>query len=61
MFSDYSRDFLGIANTEVLLIGLALLTGAVLVSVFFRKTAWVEITGPSEHMYNLLMSCFVSK
>jgi membrane-bound metal-dependent hydrolase YbcI (DUF457 family) len=61
VFSDYSRNFLGIANTEVLIIGLALLTGAVLVSVFFRKTAWVEITGPSEHMYNLLMSCFVSK
>ena len=57
IFSDYSRNFLGIANTGVLLIGMILLTGAVISSLMIRKTAWADIDGSPACMYKLLMSC----
>jgi hypothetical protein len=59
LFTDYSRNFLGIANTEVLLIGMVLLSGAVIASLILRKTAWNEIDGSPACMYKLLMSCLV--
>ncbi|MCK9590556.1 MAG: metal-dependent hydrolase [Methanoregula sp.] len=61
IFSDYSRNFLGIANTEVLLIGMVLLTVVVVVSLTRRKISWAEINGSPEQVYKLLMSCLVGK
>jgi hypothetical protein len=57
IFTDYSRNFLGIANTGVLLIGMVLLTGAVITSLILRKNAWDEINGSPARVYNLLISC----
>ncbi len=61
IFSDYSRNFLGIANTEVLLIGMVLLTVVVVVSLTRRKTSWAEINGSPKQVYKLLLSCLVGK
>ena len=61
IFSDYSRNFLGIANTEVLLIGMVLLTVVVFVSLTRRKTTWAEINGSPKQVYKLLLSCLVGK
>jgi hypothetical protein len=57
IFTDYSRNFLGIANTEVLLIGMVLLSGAVITSLILRKTAWHEADGSPARIYKLLLSC----
>ncbi len=57
IFPDYSRNFLGIANTEVLLIGMVLLSGVVISNLMIRKTAWDEIDRSPARVYNLLMSC----
>ena len=57
IFTDYSRNFLGIANTGVLLIGMVLLTGAVITSLILRKNAWDELNGSPARVYNLLISC----
>ena len=57
IFTDYSRNFLGIANTEVLLIGMVLLIGAVLAGLILRKTPWDEIDGSPARIYKLLVSC----
>ncbi len=61
IFSDYSRNFLGIANTEVLLIGMVLLTVVVFVSLTRRKTTWAEINGSPKQVYTLFLSCLVGK
>ncbi len=38
----HSRDFFSIANTEVLLVGMALLMGAVGTSMFLKKMEWAK-------------------
>ena len=59
IFTDYSRDFLGIANSEVLLTGLVLLTSAVFVNLAVRKITWEDMSGSPEQMYKVLLSCLV--
>ena len=41
-FSSYSRDFLGIANGEVLSIGILFLLFALGASIFLEKTEWIS-------------------
>jgi len=42
----HSRDFLSVANTEVLLVGMALLMGAVGTSMFLKKMEWARLPWP---------------
>lgn len=42
----HTRDFFSIANTEVLLVGMALLMGAVGTSLFLQKMEWARLPWP---------------
>jgi membrane-bound metal-dependent hydrolase YbcI (DUF457 family) len=43
VFPSYSRDFLGVANGEVLLIGIVLLAVAIGLSVALKRTEWASM------------------
>jgi membrane-bound metal-dependent hydrolase YbcI (DUF457 family) len=43
VFPSYSRDFLGVANGEVLLIGIVLLAVAIALSVALKRTEWASM------------------
>ncbi len=59
IFSDYSRNFLGIGNTEVLLTGVVLLAGAVLVNLAMRKITGELMSESPERMFEILLDCLV--
>jgi membrane-bound metal-dependent hydrolase YbcI (DUF457 family) len=42
----HSRDFFSVANTEVLLVGMVLLMGAVGTSMFLKKMEWAQLPWP---------------
>lgn len=42
----HTRDFFSLANTEVLLVGMALLMGAVGTSMFLKKMEWARLPWP---------------
>ena len=48
-----ARNFLGIANTEVLLIGLILLATAAGMSLLLRRTEWTQLPWPGQAPGNL--------
>jgi hypothetical protein len=59
IFTDNSRNFLGIANAEVLFAGLLLLTSAVFVNLAIRKITWEDMSGSPSRMYKVILSCLV--